>query len=133
MNKKLALAISGLAVVAVAVAAGATALAGTKIPGPVQIHFGEKWAQGSMGYARSTSDNVTQIGCQVQVVDLGEPAMNCVARDSAGNAIICSTEDPYMISIMGAMNSDSYIHFEWDANKTCTTLYVATNSAYQPK
>lgn len=131
MNKKLALALS--AVTLVTAAAGATALAGTKLPGPVQVNLNDRWAQGSMGFARATTDNTTQIGCQVQVVDLGTPSMNCVARDAAGNAIICSTDDPNMMSIMGALNSDSYIHFEWNAAKSCTTLYIATNSVYQPK
>lgn len=130
MNKKLALALSSIALATVV---GATALAGTRLAGVVQINFNERWAQGGMGWARATSDNSAQIGCQVQVVDGGAPAMNCVARDSGGNAIICSSDDPNIMSIMGAINSDSYIHFEWDANKTCTTLYIATNSVYQPK
>ncbi|APR80726.1 Hypothetical protein A7982_06073 [Minicystis rosea] len=132
MNKKLALALSIAALVAGA-AGTKIAAAGTKLAGIVQINSTERWAQGGMGFARATSDNVAQIGCQVQVVDLGTPSMNCVARDSAGNAIICSSDDPNLMSIMGAINSDSYIHFEWDANKTCTTLYIATNSVYQPK
>ncbi len=131
MNKKLALALTGFALVSLA--AGATAFAGTKLSGHVQIHTGQRWAQGGMGWARATSDNVAQIGCQVQVVDLGYPSMNCVARDVAGNSIICSSDDPNLMSIMGSINSDSYIHFEWDENKTCTTLYIATNSVYQPK
>jgi hypothetical protein len=37
------------------------------------------------------------------------------------------------MSIMGAIHSDSYLYFEWDANNTCTTLYSTTNSADQPK
>jgi hypothetical protein len=131
MNKKLALALSAIALGTVAI--GATALAGTKLAGPVQINANERWAQGGMGFARATSDGVAQIGCQVQVVDLGLPSMNCVARDSVGNSIICTTDDPNIMSIMGAINSDSYIHFEWDANRACTTLYIATNSVYQPK
>lgn len=131
MNKKLALALSGLALATLVT--GATAVAGTKLAGTVQINTAQRWAQGGMGWARATSDNAAQIGCQVQVVNQGVPSMNCVARDSAGNAIICSSDDPNIMSIMGAINSDSYIHFEWDANKTCTTLYIATNSVYQPK
>jgi hypothetical protein len=131
MNKTLALALASIA--CVTVAAGATAVAGTKLPGPVQINTAERWAQGGMGYARATGDGVTQIGCQVQVIDLGAPSMNCVARDAFGNVIICSTDDPNVMSIMGSINGDSYLHFEWNANKECTTLYIAANSAYQPK
>ena len=87
-----------------------------------------------MGYARATSNGVTELGCQVQVVSLGAPTMNCMARGAAGNSILCSSDDPSRMSILGAINStDSYLHFEWDANSTCTTLYIATNSAYSPK
>jgi hypothetical protein len=88
---------------------------------------------GRHGYARATSDGVTELGCQVQVVSLGAPTMNCMARDAAGNSVLCSSDDPSMMSIMDAINSDSYLHFERDANNTCTTLYIATSSAYQPK
>lgn len=131
MKKKLALALSGIALVTLA--AGATAVAGTKLAGTVQINPTARWAQGGMGYARATADNSTEIGCQVQVVGSTPPSMNCAARDAVGNSIICTSDDPNMMSIMGAINSDSYIHFEWDANNTCTTLYIATNSVYQPK
>lgn len=131
MNKKLALALSGIALVTLA--AGATAMAGTKVSGAVQINSAARWAQGGMGYARASSDGVVELGCQVQVESLGTPSMNCMARDLAGTNVMCVSNDPGVMSIMGAINSDSYIHFEWDANNTCTTLYIATNSAYQPK
>ena len=108
-------------------------MAGTKLAGPVQINSVARWAQGGMGYARATSDGVTELGCQVQVVSLVAPTMNCMARDAAGNSIVCSSDDPSRMSILGATNSDSYLHFEWDANTTCTTLYIASNSAYPPK
>lgn len=131
MNKKLALALSGIALVTLA--AGATAMAGTKLSGAVQLNAAARWAEGSMGYARATPDGSTLIGCQVQVLNGGAPSMNCAARDAIGNSIICTSDDPNMMSIMGAINSDSFLRFEWDANKVCTTLYIATNSAYMPK
>jgi hypothetical protein len=131
MNKKLALALSGIALVTLA--AGATARAGTKIAGQVQVNNAARWAQGSIGNARNSPDGLTELGCQVQVIAGLGPSMNCVARDAAGFSIICTSNDPDMMSIMGAINSDSYVHFEWDANNTCTTLYIATHSAYQPK
>jgi hypothetical protein len=131
MNKKLALALSGLALATLA--AGATARAGAKVGGQVTVNTAARWAQGGMGYARSTSDATVALGCQVQVIALGVPSMNCFARDLAGNTITCYSDDPNLMSIMGAINSDSYVHFEWDENNSCTTIYIATHSAYQPK
>ncbi|ATB49603.1 hypothetical protein [Corallococcus macrosporus] len=58
---------------------------------------------------------------------------NVYAKDLTGTYVACRSTSPGMIAMARALNSDSYIHFEWDTLGVCTALNVVTSSYHAPK
>jgi hypothetical protein len=113
---------------------------------PTVIYAGEKWsgqvvinqlvpyANGSMGAARNSRDSNQNIGCYFGTNGPGHTAGYCWARNAQGEHAGCKWFDnPILERIVGSMTSDSFIHFNWDANYYCTRITVQNASAYEPK
>jgi hypothetical protein len=114
---------------------------------PAVIYAGEKWsgrrrdqpdfvpyANGGMGAARNSKDSNQNIGCYVSTNGPGHTAGYCWARNAQGQHAGCKWFDNLIYErIVGSMTSDSFIHFNWDANYDCTRITVQNASAYEPK
>jgi hypothetical protein len=88
---------------------------------------------GSMGGARNSSDNNQDLGCNVTATSVGAPYVYCLGRDVSGNLGNCSSSAASMVQAVSALNSDSYLHFTWDASGQCTLIRAYTDSDQEPK
>jgi hypothetical protein len=124
-------------VVAAALGSSGLAVAGKKLPAPVQINIdpeGGGSAEGSAGGARGSSDNNARIGCQVVAGKTGSVNATCLAVDSNGQTAGCHTTNANLIGQIRSIESDSFIVLEWDTDAAeCQFIWVGTDSAYRPK
>ena len=142
MNKKYFVLVAGLAA---GVTWIAVAHAGVKREYPVKIDTAARTVEGSISGARNSADNKAYLGCGLQIGGGVATHVKCFARDSVGTTVTCSrslftpsnvvgvsptfrdAEKIYMAAVMGISN-DSYVEFGWDANGTCTSLWVENSS-----
>ncbi len=115
---------------------GATAFAGVRVYQPVYIYSSggvPRGAYGTLGSARNSADALQYIGCQVSAWASSGMSMLCWARDAGGATAICSSSDAKLVQVALGAGGDSFVHFEWDANGSCTYLNVRAVSYYEPK
>ena len=110
----------------------ATASAGAKIEDPVIIDLDAKEASGSLGSARNSSDDTQFITCAVYAVASFDPVVTCLAKDSEGTRARCNSGSPAYVAIAQAMDSSSFILFDWDDAGRCTFLVVQNDSRDPP-
>ena len=121
--------------VSVLVACGllaANGIAGAQSAEPVTI--GSGYARGDVGYVHNTSDSNQLIGCQVYVV-MGQITVECYARDQSNKYGLCfkNDADAATAQAVEAIDSDSYVEFDWDNFGRCTDILVKKDSIGVPK
>jgi len=112
------------------------AVAGMRFPAEVVVFNrgdGSGIAEGSLGSARNSTDTNQYIGCSVATRKNLGTSVTCIARDSAGNEVLCSSNDADMIATARSLDTDSNLHFDVDTNGACITLIVEKYSYYEPK
>jgi len=111
-----------------AAAISASAYAGFKGEQQVVMSDAMKMANGNLGYVARTPDNVQYIGCFV-----AGDAGYCFAQNRYGVARSCWSDDPKLVSIMAALNSDSHLMFYWDDGGYCLDVEARSGSLGQAK
>ncbi|MHA7630155.1 hypothetical protein [Corallococcus sp. M7] len=112
---------------------GSTAAwAGGKGYSPVYISIPLRYATGSMGDARNSTDTQQGISITFDASSNSEFAYVNIT-DSTGLYAFCSTSSPTLISAMKAVNSDARIAVSWDQNGVCTSITVDNSSWSTPK
>ena len=129
-------------VVVVLAGAGATlvglaqreAAAGEKWASNVYISTSQRYAYGSLGTARNSSSNIENIGCSIWTAGTYDE-VTCTAKMSGSGtaSASCSTFDQDIAEAARAINGDSWLEFDWDANGECTELFVSQASRLAPK
>lgn len=114
------------------VATSATAMAGFTANQPVLVNPFLRVAQGALGSARNSPDNIQFIGCAV-TDGAGGAFVTCSARGPGGNFATCTSSDPGKVAAASSINSDSFVVFRYDAQGNCTLLSVSTFSQYPTK
>ncbi|CAM4072335.1 hypothetical protein [Corallococcus exiguus] len=112
---------------------GSTAAwAGGKGYSPVYISVLSRYATGSMGDARNSTDTLQGISITFDASSNSEFAYVNIS-DSTGLWAFCSTSSSTMISAMKAVNSDARVTVSWDQNGVCTSFTVDNSSWSSPK
>lgn len=114
------------------VATSATALAGFTANQTVTVNPFLRVAQGALGSARNSPDNIQFIGCSVTDA-AGAAFVTCSARGPGGNFATCTSNDPGKVAAASSINSDSFVVFRYDQQGNCTFLSVATFSQFPTK
>lgn len=129
-----------LGVIATVMVLGTAAWAGAKSGSNVTISFsgGNGTASGAMGYVRNSADTVQYIGCTLITSATASSfevtrTVSCSARNSSNVVVSCVSTDGSLIDSVQALNSDSYITFQWNVDGRCTYLRAGTYSQYAPK
>lgn len=107
--------------------------AGEKRVNEVIISTATRYAFGSIGAARNSTDVVQYIGCYTFAYSAGGTTAYCSAKAKGGVTAVCSTTSPALISAVAGVNGDSAVSFYWDAAGNCTEIDVTNFSMYQPK
>jgi hypothetical protein len=98
-------------------------------------------ASGALGTVRSepSTHSEKSIGCSVEAYP-GHSMVTCEALSDTSSVpqLTCTSEDPFLIAIVGSMNSDSFITFFTptltSANRgVCSQINVENNSMYNVK
>lgn len=113
-------------------ASAATALAGLTANQTVTVNPITRVAQGALGSARNSADNIQFIGCTVTDA-AGVAFVTCSARGPGGNFATCTSNDPGKVAAASSINSDSFVLFRYNAQGACTFLSVSTFSQYPTK
>lgn len=112
------------------------AMAGLSQPAIVTIDTDLRLAQGDMGTARYSDNDVEVIGCGIRRFDDGiNPPFTfgfCQATDAAGLRVMCSTFSDSLLSAMAAGNDYSFVTFSWNEADECTRIGYSTQSFYLP-
>ena len=90
-------------------------------------------ANGSMGTARNSANNIEYVSCYAQGFSTGNPHAACIVRDSASEVGICHATTDAQLNAIRSASTDSYVYFEWDTTGACTYIYVSHSSTYEPK
>jgi hypothetical protein len=109
-----------------------TASAGYRSTNPVYVSLSGRYAYGSLGSVRASSDVNEYIGCSLN----SNGAICCRAADSTAYQVPeCCTSNPStaMQTAVSSLHGDSYLYFTWDANWNCNYIYVENNSMFLPK
>jgi hypothetical protein len=111
------------------------ALAGAKYTIPVHVDTTNRVAFGSLGSARSSTDENQQLGCYTLAFPgtAGAGVGVCFAQNAVGVWGSCVIGDHGMLDTARSIASDAYVYFAWDATGACTLLEVETWSAIEPK
>ncbi len=109
------------------------AMAGQKTSNPVAVDATARVANGSLGSARNSADNLQYIGCAAGALSFGGTNMYCFAQTADNVYAECQSTSPQLVQAAQAMSGDSYVHFAWDASGTCTYLLVINSSRLTPK
>ena len=139
MNIKLGHVFAATAILALCVAGRSSA--GEKDPDApdyVKIDRVKLTATGQISAVRNSPDKNEYIGCWINAYSTGRATeAYCRAHDAAatGSAgeVLCMSTAPQFIQAVSAINSDSILEFDWDANGKCTYLYTETASYVPPK
>lgn len=116
-----------------ALLAGTAAWAGYKSTYYVGVDTTSREAYGSFGSARASADSVQYIGCAVQGFSNGTNYVLCQARNANNVSAYCSSSEPALVNAATALSDGSYMYLNWDANGTCTYLYVSNASQWAPR
>ncbi len=108
------------------------AYAGQKSTFEVKLNLTKRTASGAMGSARNSGDYHQNIGCGMRA-DAQSLLGVCSVNAENLLAAECRTNDPNMLAAIGAITSDSYLAFTWDAAFNCTSIQVETYSQFAPK
>jgi hypothetical protein len=111
-----------------ATVATVSAVAGTKTNTATVINDTFKYAQGSLSSARTSSDTLQFISCELYA----NGNISCRARDAAGNLRSCHTTDAAYAKVVTMINDSSFVFFQWDDAGNCTNLLVRNGSNYLP-
>jgi len=116
-------------------AAGITAAAfgGLKSTFGVTITDARQTAKGTISGAHNSADDSQMMQCSYSVSANNVQSMVCVARDAAGLARSCLTQNPLFIEAARSLQDDSILEFRWDANGKCTYMGVAKGSTTESK
>jgi hypothetical protein len=124
-----------IAIAALMLASGAT-LAGLESSDPVSVDAEARTAEGDMGAARYSRNDVEYIGCGVEHTDLGGGDTFvfgfCEARDSLGQTAVCTTVRREIIEAISAISDTSRIRFIWNEFFECAQIRIETSSQYLP-
>ena len=136
----------GIAVLALASSAALFALvpsiahAGVASQMNVTIDFEEKIAEGIMKTARFSSNQDELIGCGVRyylnedlVIDFSWAFCQARLSYEPGIYVSCYTENPELIDKIAALNSYTYVVFQWNDNGDCTHFGFSTQSMHIPE
>ena len=129
--------------VSLILAANASGGASSSVPVEITIDPDNGWfyAQGSMGTARWSDNDVELIGCGVKKFSGYEWGF-CQARDATDYYVSCRTEDPQILEALSVINDTSFIQFNWEPgvdpdtgdpiyeSGTCTRIGVSSQSFY---
>jgi hypothetical protein len=135
INKWIRFGERSLAVAMLATAFVGTAHAGKRTAAAVKVNSSSRYASGSVGSARNSSDSTQFISCQTST-SLPSHFITCAAADSAGHSASCSmTADGSNPDLWGlsVMSESSMITFTWDTVGNCTSVLISTYSDYVPK
>ena len=100
----------------------------------VAVDVGTNYAEGSVGYARNSTDTRQSIGCTVYATSgVATLSAMCSAANAFGARATCTTTEAPLVSAAQSAKGDSYIHFMFDAAKKCTEIWVDNDSSYEPK
>ena len=126
---------SGIAAIAVSGAGAARAGFQTTYPVAIGPFSGGTYAVGEMSTARSSPDNVQQIGCSMRQYVLPSAALDiwCTATTSLGVTIACSSNDTRFRDVIQSMADGSLVYFGTNASGQCMYVGVENNSKYPPK
>jgi hypothetical protein len=120
------------------VVAGATsaavALAGENVSQiAVQTSTTGGWNEGTMGFARYSSDTTQAIGCYTYASSSATAAMAyCWASDTSGNYVACQTNNGILIQIAQAINTTSLVGFTLASDGySCSSIAVQNGSEFQ--
>ena len=109
----------GLAIFLVGLLCESIAYAGARWPTSVYVSPNSgsyRYAYGTVGAARHSNDSTQYIECETTSGSAGW----CVASDSSGNVLVCSSSDPVTLATMRTVNSTSFIDFSVPAGSgTC--------------
>lgn len=130
---------AAIALTAAWLALGGAAEAGQRTTVPVFIDTVNRWAEGSLGSARNSTDLVQYIGCHT-VGDAAVPhsTTQCWAQNSAGVVVSCTFRNVAGSTLSPSfgvpiLSNNAYLSFSWDANGNCDDFYVEALSRYEPK
>jgi hypothetical protein len=126
----------GLAATAVSLFA-VRADAGAKYTYEVSVGVADRYAFGSMGDARNSTDSDQYIGCLLYQTGASSEniAGYCRAYSSGGSYGYCylpSSAIQGYLKLLATAGSNPYLYFTWDANATCTYLEVQNYSYFRP-
>ncbi len=114
----------------VCAAVGGVAQAGHKQSDNVGISGNQAW--GGLGDARSSSNTVEYIGCQV-ISWSGSPALAyCTARDELGTFLSCSSSEPELVKAAQSLGPTGRITFIANKDGSCQILWTSNMSYDAP-
>lgn len=113
------------------------AFAGLSQPAQVEVDLENSLAQGDMLTAALSKSQNVFIGCGTRNFEVGTEDVFvlgfCQAEDAAGEAIVCTTQNPGLVQAIRAISDFSYIQFRWDESGQCTNIGISTQSFYIDK
>jgi hypothetical protein len=130
MNKPTVL----LSIAAIALSS-TVAFAGYKFTTPVSVNLTSRTANGYMGAARNSTNNVELVGCSARAYADSVTVM-CWATDSKGVSATCvkSNAPPSFLSALSHITSESQLSFFWTGDSPiCSEIRVATSSSFESK
>ena|SRR5688572_11733229 len=114
-------------------AMSATTLAGSKSEYPVYVDTTWRTAEGSIGTARNSADNVQQIGCRQNAYE-ASATVSCWARSANGVYVSCyNSTSETMRQAVANITSDAYVYFAYNTSGVCTVVQVVNASLFAPK
>jgi hypothetical protein len=90
-------------------------------------------ARGTVSGARNSLDNVQIMQCSYGINSASTVSVVCMARDAAGTARTCITQNPQFVNMAATLQGDSILEFRWDADGRCTSLSIVMSSTSDPK
>jgi hypothetical protein len=106
-----------------------TVNAGAAIEDPLII--GSNYARGSMKSVRNGGTANDAIGCSIFYFGDDNGYLLCTARNSTKNVSCFENAGTKLNDFkraLAAMNSDSYIYFQWSADGRCSQIIISNNS-----
>ena len=104
---------------------------------PVDVDLDNMRASGDMVTARYSSNKDERIGCGARYFDDGVSIQFsfafCSARDQDGDDIVCFTENPDLVDVIGGISDYSFLTFQWNEDEECTFIGFSTQSFYLPR
>jgi hypothetical protein len=125
----------GLILASVMLMAGGVAMGGQRWGGgDVYVDPVARWAFGTFGGARNTSDTQQYVRCSAVTFADGWAIASCEFTDSNGVYGSCYTLDPEVMQIVQGMASNSRIDATWnDTTGECVYIAYEKGSIWEPK